>query len=203
MRPASKQASDIGTYLSAFADWFRGSEYQKEWIDQVKMFENAPLFCGTLDVSSVHLDKLRPTVREVGYGITDAEIYEAKRFGILPSDATLPTRLTKAEADEWFERVTLPTYEKCVEEIVNVPLTNEQKFALISFCHNLGKGNLVKMTMQDGRLLDSNYGVIADCFPLYVNAGKSKNVAGLIKRRAWEANLWKSATNNHSLTANR
>ncbi|MES2060098.1 MAG: hypothetical protein V4438_03645 [Patescibacteria group bacterium] len=185
-------------FLSAFADWFKGSEYKREWLEQIKKFENEPLYCGKTSESAVHLDRLKKTVREVGYGITDAEIYEAKRLGFLPKDATLPKKLSKAEADEWFETITIPTYEKCVEEIVTVPLTCEQKFALISFCHNLGSGNLAKLTMQSGRLADSNYCVISECMLRYCNAGGNKSVGGLIRRREWEAALWRSGTNDYS-----
>lgn len=198
-KPLGQQAvKTVRSYLHAFKAWFDESEYQEEWIEQIKMFENAPLYTGTTGASTVHQDRLRPGVREVGYGITDAEIYEAKRFGILSSDATLPTRMSKEEADQWFKDVTIPTYEKCVEEIVDIPLTCEQKFALISFCHNLGKGNLAKLTMQDGRLKDSNYANIANCMLLYTNAGANKNVTGLVRRRQWEAGLWQSGTHNYS-----
>lgn len=198
-KPLGGQAVEATrSYLSALTEWFVGNEYREEWIEQIKMFENAPLYTGSIEQSTVHSDKLNKSVREVGYGITDAEICEAKRFGFLPPDATLPQVMSKEEADQWFENVTIPTYEKCVEEIVDVPLTCEQKFALISFCHNLGKGNLEKMAMQDGRLKDSNYYVIDDCMLRYTNAGKHKNVAGLVKRRNWEAELWRSGTHNYS-----
>ena len=174
------------------------SKYPKEWIEKIKRFENEPLYCGKIEESDVHKDRLKKTVSEVGYGITNAEIFNAKRFGIIPPCATLPQKLTKAQADEWFEKITLPTYEKVVEEVVKVPLTREQKFALISFCHNLGGKNLEKLTMADGRLDDSNYAVIAKYITLYTSAGDSKKVGGLVKRRQWEAELWKSGTKNRS-----
>ncbi len=203
MRPVARSASIKGSsntrsFASAVANWFGETEYPERWKREVKKFENAPLYEGVMLTSSIHQDKLRPGITEVGYGITNAEIYEAKRLGLLPHNATLPKKMSKEEADKWFEEITIPTYEKCVEEIVNVPLTCEQKFALISFCHNLGKGNLLKMAMKPGRLTDSNYAVIADSILLYTNAGNCKDVAGLVRRRAWESDLWRSGTNDYS-----
>ncbi len=197
-KPLGEVTAKSRSYLSALADWWKGGDYDEEWITMIMRFENEPLFNGTIEYSTVHQDRLNKKVKEVGYGITDAEISEAKRFGLLPADATLPQRMSKEDADKWFRDITLPAYERQVEEIVKVPLTREQKFALISFCHNLGKGNLAKLVGQKDRLNDSNYAVIARCIPLYTRAGKSSNIAGLVKRREWEARLWQSGTNNYS-----
>ncbi len=179
----------------------KNPRYKQEWLMTVMQFESYPLATGKITESIVHPDALRKDIDEVGYGVTRDEVNEAKRFGLLPPNATLPKRMTKEEADLWFMNVTIPTYEKFVEEIVSVPLTCEQKFALISFCHNLGCDNLTKLTSQDGRLNDSNYEVIAELMNLYVNAGQHKNVAGLIKRRAWESELWRKGTRQQNLVS--
>ncbi len=199
-KPLGERAvSIVRSYLSAFTRMFEGDSYKSEWLRQIEEFENAPLLEGTIEFSTVHQDRLNRTVREVGYGITDAEIYEAKRLGLLPKDAALPSKMTKDEAHRWFLDITIPTYEKCVEEVVKVPLTCEQKFALISFCHNLGKGNLARLVNRSGRLRDSNYSSIAPCILRYTYAAGNKDVAGLVKRRAWESDLFESGTNDHSV----
>ncbi len=202
-RPADKPfpgtARTEQNFQRAIAFWEQISVYKAEWIEQLKRFENEPLFLGVIQESVAHRDKLRPDVMEVGYGITGAEVKQAICYGLLPKNATLPQKMSKSEADQWFSTVTLPTYERSVMEIVKVPLTIEQRFALISFCHNLGKGNLARMAMQDGRLKDSNYADLADYMLKYVNAGSSKNVPGLIRRRNFEADLWNSGTHDNSV----
>jgi GH24 family phage-related lysozyme (muramidase) len=195
-KPLGEKISE--SFMSAFAGWLDDKDYQEEWIAQLKRFENEPLYLGEILVSVAHKDRLRPDVMEVGYGITTAEVKQAIMFGLLPKGSTLPTKLTKSEADKWFAEVTLPTYERCVNETIKVPLTTKQRFALISFCHNLGKGNLEKMAMQKGRLKDSNYGIIAKCILRYTYAGSIKDVPGLVKRRNFEAELWQSGTKNNS-----
>lgn len=55
--------------------------------------------------------------------------------------------------------------------------------ALVSFCYNCGAGNLQKLTR--GRTLAQ----IADAIPLY-NKGGGKVLKGLVRRRAWERELF-------------
>jgi GH24 family phage-related lysozyme (muramidase) len=164
--------------------------YPCEWVDQLKEFENAPLFKGTEVQSKVHKDKLRPDVKEVGYGVTAGEIYDAKAYGFLPKDAELPKSLTKEEADRWMEEVTLPTYDAMVRARVTVDLTLQQRFALLSFCHNTGGGSLDKLALYKNRLNSGNLACAPGIMRLYVNAGRHMNVSGLVKRRNWEANLF-------------
>lgn len=165
-------------------------EYPHEWVDQLKEFENAPLFKGTEVKSKVHKDKLRPDVAEVGYGVTAGEIADAKHYGFLPKDAELPKSLTKEEADRWMEEVTLPTYDAMVCDKVKVDLTPQQRFALLSFCHNTGGGSLDKLALYKNRLNSGNLACAPAIMRLYVNAGRHTNVSGLVKRRNWEANLF-------------
>lgn len=164
--------------------------YPYEWVDQLKMFENAPLFNGTEKQSKVHQDKLRPDVKEVGYGVTAGEIFDAKTYGFLPKDAELPKSMTKEEADRWMETVTLPTYDAMVRHKVTVELTPQQRFALLSFCHNTGGGSLDKLALYKNRLNSGNLACAPGIMRLYVNAGRHTNVAGLVRRRNWEANLF-------------
>jgi len=164
------------------------SAFPSSWLEKVQKFENAPLYCGALEKSVVHTDRLVASVDEVGYGVTKGEMADAKRFGILPKNAKLPKSMTKEEADRWFQNVTIPTYTKCVESVVKKPLSKEQKFALISFTHNLGEGKL--RTLLSHKTKD-----IPATMKKYVYAS-GKVAKGLEKRRAWEASLWESNTRN-------
>lgn len=164
--------------------------YPREWIEQLKEFENDPLHKGTMKVSNVRKDKLRPEVNEVGYGITAGEIWDAKCYGFLDKDAELPKSLTKEEADKWMEEVTIPTYDAMVKKKVKVDLTREQRFALISFAHNTGSGNLDKLVTCKDRLNSGNFECVSKIMRLYINAGKHTNVPGLVRRRSWEADLF-------------
>lgn len=167
--------------------------YPREWIDQLKSFENSPLHNGDVKESTVHKDKLRSDVLEVGYGTTPGEIADAKRYGFLKKDAEFPKSMTKDEADRWMEEVTIPTYDAMVRDMVKVDLTLQQRFALLSFCHNTGGGNLEKLACYKNRLNSGNLECAPKLIRLYVNAGSHKNVSGLIKRRNWEANLFEES----------
>ena len=165
---------------------------QDEWEEKIKQFENDKLLKGQASCSKIRIDILsRKKVLEVGYGVTPSEIAEAKRYGILPPCAKLPASLTKVQADEWFKTVTFPTYMRCVEEIVgDRPISVEQKLALVSFCHNLGEGNLRK-------LLRHPDDIIATRMVRYIYAG-GKTRLGLMKRRAWEAAWWEAGLQKQS-----
>jgi GH24 family phage-related lysozyme (muramidase) len=177
------------------------AKYDPAWIAKVKEFECYELCHGKIAVSIIHPDGLKKGVWEVGYGVTQAEVDEAILFGLLPPGTKLPERMTKAEANDWFEKITIPVYERFVNEIVSVTLTPEQRFALISFCHNLGSDNLKKLVAQTGRLNDKNYRIIEEYIPQYVNAGSHKDVPGLIKRRGWELELWRQGSRSYDLVS--
>lgn len=169
------------------------SGYPESWVERLKVFENEPLASGAIKESIRSVDALvkKRVVNQVGYGITAAEIAEAKRLGFLPANATLPKKLTKAQADKWMTTITIPTYEKQVEEIVKAPLSPAQKFALISFCHNVGKNSLRELVNKKDRLNDGNY--LTTCAMIEKYEKVSGEVAsGLAKRRLWEAGLFAS-----------
>lgn len=70
---------------------------------------------------------------------------------------------------------------------LNMPFSQNQFDALVSFTFNCGAGNLRKLCL--GR---SN-AQIADAIPLY-NKGGGKVLKGLVRRREWERNLFLSGT---------
>ncbi len=175
-------------------DW-RYSSLPKDALEQIKMFENAPLVVGKIKVSILAKDPLKPSVIQVGYGITDAEIQEAINYGFLPKGSSLPKRMTKVEADTWFEKITIPTYLAQVKDVVNpkVKLNGYEIIGLYSFCHNLGKDNLKSLIATPGRLNDGNKAATITAMSKYCNVFnivKGKTVKkvhkGLVKRRAWE-----------------
>lgn len=158
-----------------------------ELLKEIMFFENAPLASGKIKVSVINEDRLKKGVMQVGYCITNAEISEAIRLGYLPKGSQLPRRLTKAQADEWFARITVPTYLAQVKEVLNpkIKLTAVEYVGFLGFCHNLGKGNLKKLIDQPGRLNDGNWENTLKMVIKY-NRASGKPVYGLTIRRKWE-----------------
>ena len=181
-------------------DW-RYSSLPQDVLEEIKTFENAPLVTGKIKISILAPDPLKPGVIQVGYGITDMEIKEAIHYGFLPKGSKLPKRLTKEEADKWFENITIPTYLAQVKEVVNpkIKLNGYQVIGLYSFCHNLGKENL--KSLLDGRLNSGNMKGTLDTIGKYCNVikiikGKKVKIPynGLKARRAWEKKLLEMET---------
>ena len=77
-----------------------------------------------------------------------------------------------------------------VEELVKVPLTENQLGALTSFVFNLGRGKLIGSTLRK-KLNQGDYKGAAEEFDKWVFAG-GKKLNGLIARRAAEKELFLS-----------
>ena len=85
-------------------------------------------------------------------------------------------------------RQDLERFEIAVREAVKVPLNQDQFDALVSFCFNVGAGNLRKSTLL--RLLNQgDYAAVPGQLARWVRAG-GKILSGLVRRRAAEAKLW-------------
>ena len=95
--------------------------------------------------------------------------------------------ITQAQADKYFVD-DMVIYENHVKRIVKLPLNQNQFDALVSFCYNCGAGNLQKLV--NGR----NYQQIADTMLLY-NKANGKMLAGLLRRRQMERELFLKPTN--------
>lgn len=96
-------------------------------------------------------------------------------------------KITEAEADA---RLTedMQDADDCIEEHVDVELTDNQRAALISFIFNVGCGNFRSSTLL--RLLNaSDYAGCAKQFQRWDKA-KGKVLAGLAKRRLAERELF-------------
>jgi len=124
-------------------------------------------------------------VTTIGYGFTKDGIEDAQRMGILSENYTLPTSMTKDEADDFLLNVMIPTYDKMVQKNIKVPLTNNQREALISFSFNLGESNLQNLTKQ----LNKNDYNITQRMMKYCYA-KKKKLKGLVARREQEVKIW-------------
>ena len=86
---------------------------------------------------------------------------------------------------------TIGQYENAVNHLVTVKLTQNQFDSLVSFTYNLGiqalrGSNLLKL------LNNGNYKAAANEFPKWVHSA-GKVVAGLVKRRLSEKNLFTTA----------
>lgn len=168
--------------------------YPAAWTQQLKEFENYPLARGNINVSGKRPDSFSPAIKEVGYGITAHELEDARAVGV-PVPAQLPTSLTKHEADKWLAEVTIPTYRAHVRREVRIPLSLNEEFALVSFAHNLGVGNLRKLVNGKDRINSGRQykQATAAMIPAYDNAANgTENVPGLIRRRAWEKRLFEA-----------
>ena len=110
--------------------------------------------------------------------------------------------ITREQAEELLIQDLRP-FEIGVNNLVNVPL-NQNKFdALVSFCYNLGTGNLKKSTLL--KLLNKgDYNGAAEQFDRWVYAG-GKKLNGLVKRRAAEKKLFLTkvtVSTKYKVTAN-
>lgn len=115
----------------------------------------------------------------IGYGHTNA----AGPPPVRPGD-----RISEIEAAEIL-RKDLKKYEKYVEELVTVPLKQNQFDALVSFCFNVGPGNLKKSTLLR-KLNAGNYDEVPREFTKWTLAG-GKELPGLVKRRRAEAEMFR------------
>jgi len=95
---------------------------------------------------------------------------------------------TQQECDD--ELATdLAIFEKDVDRLVKVPLSQFQFDALVSFAYNCGTGNLTKSTLLR-KLNAGDYDGAAHEFSKW-NKGGGKVLRGLTRRRAAEASLFK------------
>jgi lysozyme len=99
--------------------------------------------------------------------------------------------ITEAQA-ELMLAADLVRFERAVERLVQVPLTQGQFDALVSFTYNVGEGNFTKSTLLRKLNAGDSEGA-AEQFSRWVNAG-GKVLPGLVKRRAAERALFKCAS---------
>ena len=96
--------------------------------------------------------------------------------------------ITKEQAEELL-RNSLSTYEKAVDSFCRDDISQSQFDALVSFCYNVGTGNLQKSTLIKKVKANPKDVTIADEF-LKWNKAKGTVLKGLTRRRQAEANLY-------------
>ncbi|MCY1548536.1 Lysozyme RrrD [compost metagenome] len=118
-------------------------------------------------------------VPTIGYGSTK---------GLTRADVGRKT-ITAVQAESLL-RADLVRFEKAVAKLVSIPLSDNQFAALVSFCFNLGEGNLAKSTLLQRINANAPVADIRRSWMQWVNAG-GKRLQGLVNRRAAEMALWK------------
>jgi len=94
------------------------------------------------------------------------------------------------EAAEAFLIEDLEKFEQAVTRLVEVPLTQQQFDALVSWTFNLGAGNLAESTLLR-KLNNYQYAEVPEQMMRWVRAG-GKVLEGLVRRRAAEAALFQN-----------
>ena len=97
--------------------------------------------------------------------------------------------ITQQQADDYLRR-DVRMFERAVERLVKVPLTQGQFDALVSFAFNLGEGALAQSTLL--RLLNAgDYAGAAAQFDRWNKSG-GRVLPGLVRRRAAERALFEA-----------
>lgn len=108
-------------------------------------------------------------------------------YGHTGSDVVIGQNITQEQAEKLLKSDLL-VHCNNVSRLVKVPLTQNQFDALVSFEFNVGYGNFASSTML--KLLNQKkYREAAAQFDRWVYANR-KVLAGLVKRRAAEKNLF-------------
>lgn len=126
-------------------------------------------------------------LRLVAYMPTKAERWYTIGYGHSAGDVRAGMRITEEKAEELLRR-DLFFVEKFINGIPKVR-TQGQFDALVSFAYNVGVGNLKKSTLLKNIMHDAPTAEIQREFMKWVNSG-GKQLAGLVKRRRWEASRW-------------
>jgi lysozyme len=113
-------------------------------------------------------------VLTIGFGHTGPDVIEGMEIDLDEADAMLWSDMWEAS--------------DCIDTYVEVPISDQQKAALISFVFNLGCGNFRNSSML--RLLNSSqYEAAAQQFNRWTKAA-GKELPGLVARRADERGLF-------------
>lgn len=139
-----------------------------------------------LRVSNLLIQKLKEFegLRLVAYKPTKAEPCYTIGYGHSAGDVRSGMRITEEKAEELLRR-DLFFVEKFVNGIPKVR-TQGQFDALVSFAYNVGVGKLKASTLLKKIMLDAPTADIQKEFLRWTTSG-GKRLAGLLKRRRWEA----------------
>lgn len=123
-------------------------------------------------------------LRLVAYKPTKAERWYTIGYGHSAGDVKAGMRITEEKAEELLKR-DLFFVERFINGIPKVK-TQGQFDALVSFSYNVGVGNLKRSTLLKKIMHDAPTAEIQREFMKWVYGG-GKQLAGLVKRRMWEA----------------
>lgn len=126
----------------------------------------------------------------VAYKPTKAERWWTIGYGHSAGDVKEEMIITEEEAEELLKR-DLFFVEKFVNGIPKVK-TQGQFDALVSFSYNVGVGKLKSSTLLKKIMHDAPTAEIQKEFLRWTTSG-GKRLAGLVKRRSWEAERWGEA----------
>lgn len=118
-------------------------------------------------------------VATIGYGHT--------------GDVKMGTSITPQEAEDILQ-ADMQKFSVAVEKAIGVELNDNQFSALVSFAFNCGSGNLRASTLRK-KLNKGDYDCVPSELSRWVKAsdprtGKKRSLAGLVKRRAAEGELF-------------
>lgn len=120
----------------------------------------------------------------IGFGVTNAGLEEAKRYGFLDEDYKMPKNISEKEAEKLLVESIIPAFTAMVREKLNKRLPDHKELALVSFSYNLGRANLNNIIKDINKGKDPT-----DRMKLYVYANKKK-LRGLETRREKEVEFW-------------
>lgn len=126
-------------------------------------------------------------LRFVAYKPTKAERWYTIGYGHSAGDVKAGMRITEGKAEELLKR-DLSFVEKFVNGIPKIK-TQGQFDALVSFTYNVGVGKLKASTLLKKIMHDAPTAEIQKEFLRWTTSG-GKKLAGLVKRRSWEAERW-------------
>lgn len=126
-------------------------------------------------------------LRLKAYKPVATEKYYTYGYGHCGPDVGANARITEDYADFLLRR-DIRLVEAQIDGLW-LTLTQGQMDALVSFVFNLGIGNLKKSTLLRKVKARRPTEEIQKEFQKWVYAG-GKKLAGLVKRRAWEAKMW-------------
>ena len=114
-------------------------------------------------------------VQTIGYGHTGEGVKKGK--------------ITEAEATEYLKK-DLETAASAVDTLVTVPISQEQKDALISLTYNIGSGAFKRSSLLE-KINAEDFEGAADEFNRWVY-DNGKKIPGLVTRRKQESELFRS-----------
>lgn len=106
---------------------------------------------------------------------------------VVKDDEHFLSGIDEAQAEELL-RQDAQIAERAVLRLINVPLTDGQFDALVSFTYNLGSGALQRSTLRR-KINREEHAEVPEQFMRWVWAGGRK-LKGLVRRRAAESDLY-------------